>query len=252
MGETGHPLLEVRDLTAGYIPEVDVLSEVHLAVGRDEMVTVIGPNGAGKSTLIKCMVGLLPPRQGRIRFDGSELSGKPGHQIARMGLGYVPQRENVFPSLTVAENLEVGLAGRSRRALPERLDVVYGIFPRLGARRRQQAGTLSGGERQMVAIGRALMAAPQLLVLDEPSAGLAPALVEAIFDRITTINRTGVAVLMVEQNARQALSLSHRGYVLDLGRNRYEGSGPELLSDPQVAELYLGGQATAYDDSSRP
>lgn len=252
MADPRPPLLEVRNLTAGYVPEVDILSEVHLTVDREEMVTVVGPNGAGKSTLVKCMVGVLPPRQGQIRFDGEELVGVQGHRIARMGLGYVPQRDNVFPSLTVGENLEMGLAGRSRAAVQERLDLVYQLFPRLKERRRQQAGTLSGGERQMVAIGRALMGDPHMLALDEPSVGLAPALVEVIFERILAINRSGVAVLMVEQNARQALSLSHRGYVLDLGRNRFEGPGPELLAHPQVAELYLGGSTPGYEDSRSP
>ena len=202
---------------------------------------MIGPNGAGKSTLIKSIFGLLPPRQGRVVLRGEDLTGLRPHRITRRGMSYVPQLDNVFESLTVEENLEMGAL--ERRTARERMSAMYELFPRLGERRRQPAGTMSGGERQMLAMARALMPDPQILLLDEPSAGLAPAFVEAIFDKIAEINRHGVTLVMVEQNARRALGMSTRGYVLDLGQNRFEGRGEELLNDPKVAELYLGGTA---------
>ncbi len=234
-------LLQVDDLIAGYVPEVDILNGVNLAVREGEIVTVIGPNGAGKSTLIKSVVGLLPPRQGRVSLRGEELTGLRPHMITRRGMGYVPQLDNIFQSLSVEENLEMGALERGRTR--ERIDTVYEIFPRLGERRGQTAGTMSGGERQMLAMGRALIPDPQVLLLDEPSAGLAPAFVEAIFEKVEEINRNGVTIVMVEQNARRALGMSNRGYVLDVGRNRFEGAGKELLEDPKVADLYLGGTA---------
>jgi neutral amino acid transport system ATP-binding protein len=232
-------LLETEDLVAGYVPEVDILNGVSIRVNEGEIVTVIGPNGAGKSTLAKTIFGLLTPRRGRIRFRGEEISGQKPHDISRMGLSYVPQLDNVFPSLTVEENLEMGSLDQSRT--DEHIKRMYGLFPRLGERRTQTAGTMSGGERQMLAMARALMPDPQALLLDEPSAGLAPAFVEAIFQKIQDINRAGVTLVMVEQNAQRALGMSNRGYVLDVGENRFEGPGPELLKDPKVAELYLGG-----------
>ncbi|HEX2358252.1 MAG TPA: ABC transporter ATP-binding protein [Solirubrobacterales bacterium] len=241
-------MLQTEGLVAGYVPEVDILSGVDLKVREGEIVTVIGPNGAGKSTLIKSIFGLLPPRQGRVTLRGEDLAGRPPHVITRLGMSYVPQLDNVFQSLTVDENLEMGAL--ERRTAKERMAVMYELFPRLGERQGQTAGTMSGGERQMLAMARALMPEPQLLLLDEPSAGLAPAFVEGIFAKIEEINRAGVTIVMVEQNAMRALAMSDRGYVLDLGRNRFEGSGRELLDDPKVAELYLGGTARIDEPTS--
>ena len=239
MSDNGQPLLYTENLIAGYVAEVDILNGVSIKVGEGEIVTVIGPNGAGKSTLIKAIFGLLAPRGGLVQFRGEDITGLRPHSITRRGMSYVPQLDNVFETLTVAENLEMGSLDRSRT--DERIDVMYDLFPRLGERRGQSAGTMSGGERQMVAMARALMPEPDVLLLDEPSAGLAPAFVEAIFERVEEINRHGVTIVMVEQNARRALAMSDRGYVLDLGQDRFEGPGQELLDDPKVAELYLGG-----------
>jgi neutral amino acid transport system ATP-binding protein len=239
VGDGKEPILTTDSLVAGYVPEVDILSDVTVQVREGEIVTVIGPNGAGKSTLIKTMFGLLKPRSGRIYFEGEDITGLKPHKLTRRGLSYVPQLDNVFPTLTVDENLEMGAReGLDRNQQMERM---YDLFPRLGERRRQTAGTMSGGERQMVAMGRALMPDPRVMLLDEPSAGLAPAFVDALFQKIEDINESGVTIVMVEQNARRALAMSDRGYVLDLGSNRFEGPGRELLNDPKVAELYLGG-----------
>jgi ABC-type branched-subunit amino acid transport system ATPase component len=235
------PLLVAEDLVAGYVPEVDILNGASLTVPEGTIVTVVGPNGAGKSTLIKTIFGLIRPRQGRVTLRGEDLTGLAPHSITRRGMSYVPQLDNVFPSLTVEENLEVGSLRRAQTR--ERIEAMYGLFPRLAERSGQAAGTMSGGERQMLAMARALMPNPDVLLLDEPSAGLAPAFVEQIFEQVAEINRAGVTVVMVEQNARRALAMSDRGYVLDLGRNRFEGSGREVLDDPKVAELYLGGTA---------
>jgi neutral amino acid transport system ATP-binding protein len=234
-------VLSTEELVAGYVPEVDILNGVSVKVLEGEIVTIVGPNGAGKSTLIKTIFGLLQARGGRILFHDEEISGQKPHVITRRGLSYVPQLDNIFPSLTVEENLEMGSLDRSRTT--EQIDRMYELFPRLGERRAQPAGTMSGGERQMVAMARALMPDPQVLLLDEPSAGLAPAFVDAIFEKTEEVNRAGVTIVMVEQNARRALSMSDRGYVLDLGVDRFEGPGKQLLSDPKVAELYLGGTA---------
>ena len=234
-------MLTTERLVAGYVPEVNILNDVSVTVKEGEIVTVIGPNGAGKSTLIKTVFGLLHPREGRVLFRGEDITGEKPHIITRKGLSYVPQLANVFQSLTVEENLEVGSLDRSRTG--ERIERMHELFPRLGERRRQTAGTMSGGERQMLAMARALMPDPQLLLLDEPSAGLAPAFVEATFEQIEQVNRSGVTIVMVEQNARRALGMSDRGYVLDVGSNRFEGPGRKLLEDPKVAELYLGGTA---------
>jgi neutral amino acid transport system ATP-binding protein len=243
----GSPLLVTEDLVAGYVPEVDILSGVALAVDEGEIVTVVGPNGAGKSTLIKAIFGLLRPRRGRVTLRGEELTGLEPHAIARRGMSYVPQLDNVFPSLSVEENLEMGSLERARTR--ERIGEMYGLFPRLGERRTQAAGTMSGGERQMLAMARALMPDPHVLLLDEPSAGLAPAFVETIFENVRTINEAGVTVVMVEQNARRALAMSDRGYVLDLGRNRFQGPGQDLLENDEVVELYLGGTARIDEDA---
>jgi branched-chain amino acid transport system ATP-binding protein len=238
-GGAERALLVTEDLVAGYLPEVDILNGVSIAIREGEIVTVVGPNGAGKSTLIKTIFGLLRPRRGRILFKGEDISSAKPHSITRLGLGYVPQLDNVFPSLTVEENLEVGALDRSTTRA--RIDSMYELFPRLGERRRQVAAGMSGGERQMVGMARALMPEPEMLLLDEPSAGLAPTFVDAIFNKVEDINRTGVTIVMVEQNARRALAMSDRGYVLDVGTNRFEGAGKDLLTDEKVADLYLGG-----------
>jgi ABC-type branched-subunit amino acid transport system ATPase component len=237
----GEPLLVAEDLVAGYVAEVDILDGASLEVREGEIATVVGPNGAGKSTLIKTIFGLVRPRRGRVTLRGEDLTGLEPHAITRRGMSYVPQLDNVFPSLSVEENLEIGSLDRA--TTKQRMEAMYGLFPRLGERTGQAAGTMSGGERQMLAMARALMPSPQVLLLDEPSAGLAPAFVEQIFEQVAEINRSGVTVVMVEQNARRALAMSDRGYVLDLGRNAFEGSGREVLDDPKVAELYLGGTA---------
>lgn len=236
-------VLEARDLWAGYSKDVDILREVDLELGEGELVSIIGPNGAGKSTLIKTVFGMLTPREGRIVLRGEDISGLKPHQLVARGVGYVPQVDNVFRSMSVEENLEMGSYVDRKRA-PERKEVLFGWFPLLRERRRQRAGTLSGGQQKLVAIARALMPEPSVLLLDEPSAGLSPANIDEIFLRIEEINERGISMIMVEQNARRALAMSDRGYVLDQGRNAFTGPGPELLEDPKVAELYLGG-ATA-------
>ena len=232
-------LLVTKDLIAGYIPEVDILNGASIRAAEGEVVTIVGPNGAGKSTLIKTVFGLLKPRSGSVLYRGQEIGGQRPHEITRRGLSYVPQLDNVFPTLTVEENLELGALKKG--SPKEQIERMYTLFPRLGERRRQDAGTMSGGERQMVAMARALMPDPDLLLLDEPSAGLAPAFVDAIFEKVKEVNEAGVTIVMVEQNAVRALAMSDRGYVLDLGKDRYEGEGQALIDDPKVAELYLGG-----------
>ena len=249
---TASAVLAIEDLVAGYTLEVDILKGVSIRVEAHEIVVVVGPNGAGKSTLMKAIFGLLKPKSGRVMISGGPVSGLRPSEIARLGVGYVPQRANVFPSLTVNENLEIGLSAAPHKSLSDRLQAMYGLFPRLAERRRQIVGAMSGGERQMVAIARALMPEPAILLLDEPSAGLAPMLVEGVFAQVSAINREGIAILMVEQNARQALALSHRGYVLDLGQNRHEGRGRDLLDDPRVVELYLGAQESIGSEGHLP
>ena len=236
-------LLAAEGLVAGYVPEVDILNGVELAIDAGEIVTVLGPNGAGKSTLAKTIFGLLRPREGSVTLRGAPITGLKPSQITRKGVGYVPQLANVFPSMTVQENLELGLTPCGTGDARRRFAAMYALFPRLAERRRQVTGTMSGGERQMVAMARALMPEPEVLLLDEPSAGLAPIFVDAMFEQIVRVNAVGVTILMVEQNARRALEMSHRGYVLELGRNRYQGPARALLEDPRVAELYLGGAA---------
>jgi ABC-type branched-subunit amino acid transport system ATPase component len=200
---------------------------------------------------MKAIFGLIAPKAGRVMLAGESITGLRPSVIARRGVGYVPQRENVFPGLTVAENLEMGLAAAPNRPLNRRFDAMYALFPRLAERSRQKVDTMSGGERQMVAMARALMPEPSVLLLDEPSAGLAPLLVDAMFEQIRAINREGITILMVEQNARAALALSDRGYVLDLGRNAHEGRGREMIDDPRIAELYLGAAVPA-DNEGHP
>ncbi len=234
-------LLRVEVLVAGY-GKMPILQGVSLLVSHGELVSVIGPNGAGKSTVFKTIVGFLRPTEGRVIFDGREIMGLRPDQVLRRGLAYVPQGRIVFPQMTVLENLEMGAyiepdAKRIRQALEQ----VYALFPILAERRQQKAGTLSGGEQQMVAIGRALMTHPKLILLDEPSLGLAPRFVSLIFDKLVEMKRAGYTLMVVEQNAARALAVADRAYALELGQNRFEGSGEELLADPEVKRLYLGG-----------
>ena len=237
---TGAPLLEVRGLRAGYVKDVEILRGVDLVLNQGELATVVGPNGAGKSTLIKAVFGLLTPSGGSIRLRGEDVTGLNPHAMVARGVGYVPQVRNVFPALTVEENLDIG-AYLTLRIKGERKEMLYEWFPLLGERRRSKAGKLSGGQRQLVAIARALMPDPAVLLLDEPSAGLSPANVDEIFHRIEEIYRRGVSLVMVEQNARRALAPADIGYVLDQGTNAYTGVGIDLIHDPKVAHLYLGG-----------
>jgi branched-chain amino acid transport system ATP-binding protein len=232
-------LLEVRDVYGGY-GGVDILNGVDLAVDEGQVVVVIGPNGAGKSTLMKAIFGLVRVRIGAICFAGENIADLRPDQLVPKGLSYVPQERNVFPSLTVQENLDMGAYSRADDYAAE-LEQVFAIFPLLRERRRQPTGQMSGGERQMVALGRALMVRPRLLLLDEPTAGLSPKFVDQIFERILAINALGISMLMVEQNARKALSIAQRGYVLVGGANRHDDSGLNLLANPEVAEMFLGG-----------
>lgn len=237
-------VLSVRHVDAGY-GNVRVLHDVSLDVPRGAIVSIIGPNGAGKSTLIKAVYGLVTPTSGTVQLRRSDqepldITGYAPNRITAVGMNYVPQLTNVFPNLTVLENLEMG-AVLARDRFAERLEVIHELFPVLADRREQRAGTLSGGERQMLALGRALMTAPEVLILDEPSAGLAPGVIDEVMERLIEINRRGVTILMVEQNARRSLAMSDYGYVLETGRNRLEGKGSALLDDPMVVELYLGG-----------
>ena len=237
-------VLHAKDLVAGYIPEVNILNGCDLEVRAGEFVGIIGPNGAGKSTLLKAILGMCKIRSGSITLNGQDITGRKAHELVPLGVGYVPQTKNVFPSLTVKENLEMGCFLKPS-VFKDRFAYVAQMFPKLADRAAQRAGALSGGERQMVAMGRALMLEPKVLLLDEPSAGLSPALQDEVFVQCRTINAAGVAILMVEQNARRCLQVVNRGYVLDQGRNAYTGTGRELLGDPNVIELYLGTLAKA-------
>jgi len=234
-------LLRAESITAGY-GKMAILHDVTVEVRAGEMVSVIGPNGAGKSTAFKTIVGFLRPSGGRVHFDGQDIAGLRPDQVLHRGLAYVPQGRIVFPQMTVLENLEMGAyIERDGRRVREALERVYGLFPILAERRSQKAGTMSGGEQQMVAIGRALMTTPKLILLDEPSLGLAPKFVSLIFDKLVEMKRAGYTMMVVEQNAAKALAVADRGYVLELGRNRFEGTGRALLEDPEVKRLYLGG-----------
>lgn len=237
-------LLVATELTAGYVPEVNILNGVNLTLAEGEIVGVIGPNGAGKSTLVKTMFGLVPARTGRVELRGEDITNKTAHELVSRGVGYVPQTGNVFATLTVEENLEMGIYLR-RKQFAARLAYVSELFPLLVERRKQKAGSLSGGERQMVAMARALMMDPSVLLLDEPTAGLSPTNQVEVFERVLSINAAGVSVVMVEQNAQRCLEICHRGYVLDQGRNAYTGKGEDLLNDPNVIECYLGTLARA-------
>jgi branched-chain amino acid transport system ATP-binding protein len=232
-------LLEVDQIRGGY-GDVDILNGVDMRVDSGEIVAIIGPNGAGKSTVMKAVFGLVKVREGSIRYRDTEIANLRPDQVVRQGLCYVPQEKNIFPTLTVEENLEMGAFIRNDDYSQD-LQKVYELFPALYEKRRQQAGMLSGGQRQMVAMGRALMLNPGLILLDEPTAGLAPAIVDLIFENIEKVNGIGVSILMVEQNAKQALKMCHRGYVLTTGRNRHHDTGENLLNNREVAEMFLGG-----------
>jgi ABC-type branched-subunit amino acid transport system ATPase component len=235
--------LTVDDLYAGY-DDVPVLRGVSMRADADEIVSIIGPNGAGKSTFLKAVAGIVRPARGSIVFDGREVAGLRADRLARRGLGFVPQLDNVFPSLTVSENVHVGAQALPRGERQDAVAAVVERFPLLRERRRQRAGTLSGGQRKLVALARALVARPTLLLLDEPSAGLSPHATDMVFAELEGIRENGIGIVMVEQNARRALALSTRGYVLDMGRNAHEGTGAELLVDPRVTDLYLGSMTT--------
>jgi ABC-type branched-subunit amino acid transport system ATPase component len=232
-------LVEAKGLVAGYLPGVNILNGCDLYANEGELVGIIGPNGAGKSTLLKALFGLVKVREGQVTLAGSDITNKRADELVKLGIGFVPQTNNVFPSLTIQANLEVG-AFQAMEKFQERADYVMELFPTLAKRRNQKAGSLSGGERQMVAMARALMMSPSVLLLDEPSAGLSPALQDEVFILVRRINQTGVTVVIVEQNARRCLQIVDRGYVLDQGKNAYEGTGKSLAVDPKVVELYLG------------
>jgi len=231
-------ILQVEGVVSGYT-DIDILNGVSIHVEQGEIVSIIGPNGAGKSTLLKTIIGMLKPRSGSILFDGQDIVGMTTHSIVARGMGFVPQEKNTFPSLSVMENLEMGAFLKDE--MGDVLEEVFGIFPVLRDKKHQRATTLSGGEIKMLAMGRAMMPEPQVLLLDEPTAGLSPKLREVVFEKIKDINGTGATILMVEQNAKKALSISHRGYVLEMGKNRFEGEGASLLEDENVLKLYLGG-----------
>jgi branched-chain amino acid transport system ATP-binding protein len=243
-------LLELRAVEAGY-GSIQILHGVSLHVDAGEVVAVIGPNGAGKSTAFKAIMGFITHLGGEIRFDGRSLIGERPDRILARGLGYVPQGRVVFSQMTVRENLEMGAyLERDRSAIRAAMERVFALFPRLGERPRQLAGSLSGGEQQMLAMGRALMMRPRMLMLDEPSLGLSPRLVDEVFDRTLEMARGGLTVLLVEQNAARALEIAHRGYVLELGRNRFEGTGQALLASEEVRRMYLGEGRTPSGDRS--
>ncbi|WP_030007684.1 ABC transporter ATP-binding protein [Picosynechococcus sp. NKBG042902] len=236
---TAENLLVVNDVYAGYIKDLNILQGINFRIAPGELVVVIGPNGAGKSTLAKTIFGLLNPNQGNITFKGKPITGLRPNQIVQRGMCYVPQIQNVFANLSIEENLEMGAFVRSG-SLENLKEQIYTMFPVLKQRRKQRAGTLSGGERQMLAMGRALMLDPDLLVLDEPSAALSPILVASVFEQIKAVNQLGKAIMLVEQNAKKALEFADRGYVLESGCDRFEGTGQDLLTNPKVGELYLG------------
>jgi len=238
------PLLEVQNVYAGYIKDLDILQGINFRIEPGELVAVIGPNGAGKSTLAKTIAGLLTPREGKILLGGENITGLKPNQIVQREVCYVPQIANVFRALTVEENLEMGAFVKTNADLNQLKDEIFTRFPRLAQRRSQRAGTLSGGERQMLAMGKALMLKPSLMLLDEPSAALSPILVQDVFEQIRQINQGGTAIILVEQNARRALEMADRGYVLESGKDRFEGKGSDLLNNPKVGELYLGATTT--------
>ncbi|ARC55806.1 High-affinity branched-chain amino acid transport ATP-binding protein LivF [Frondihabitans sp. 762G35] len=242
------PIMRADDLVAGYLPGVNILNNCDLVCYPGELIGIIGPNGAGKSTLLKALFGLVKIHSGSVTLAGQDITNLKANKLVQAGVGFVPQTNNVFPSLTIEENLQMGMFLRPKQ-FEERLDSIFEIFPVLADRRAQRAGSLSGGERQSVAMARALMMDPKVLLLDEPSAGLSPVRQDETFIRTRRINKAGVSVIMVEQNARRCLQICDRGYVLDQGRNAYSGTGHELADDPKVIELYLGTLAKDVDNS---
>ena len=244
MPETQSPVISVENLVAGYLPGVNILNGCSIEARQGELIGIIGPNGAGKSTLLKAIFGQVKVRDGRISLNGDDITGLKANKLVERGVGMVPQNNNVFPSLTIEENLQMGIYQQPKH-YAERLEFVVGLFDELKKRLKQRAGSLSGGERQMVAMGRALMMNPKVLLLDEPSAGLSPVRQDEAFIRVSEINKAGVTTIMVEQNARRCLQICDRAYVLDQGVDAYTGTGRELLSDPKVIALYLGTLAKA-------
>jgi neutral amino acid transport system ATP-binding protein len=241
--KTERVVVQISDLVAGYLPGINIINGANLVAHKGELIGIIGPNGAGKSTLLKAIFGMVKVRGGDITVNGESVVGLKSDKLVARGVGFVPQNNNVFPSLTIEENLQMGLY-QAPKTYNERLEFVTGIFGELGKRLKQRAGSLSGGERQMVAMSRALMMDPAVLLLDEPSAGLSPVRQDDAFIRVSDINKAGVTTIMVEQNARRCLQICDRGYVLDQGRDAYHGSGRELLNDPKVIGLYLGTLGT--------
>ncbi len=233
------PVVEINNLVAGYLPGVNILNGTNLVANQGELIGIIGPNGAGKSTLLKAIFGQVKVRSGSVKLNGEDITNEKAEKLVSRGVGYVPQNNNVFPSLTIEENLQMGVYQKPE-IFSDRLEFVISLFGELKTRLKQRAGSLSGGERQMVAMGRALMMDPKVLLLDEPSAGLSPVRQDESFIRVSEINKAGVTTIMVEQNARRCLQIADRGYVLDQGKDAYTGSGRELLNDPKVIGLYLG------------
>ena len=232
-------VIECNGIAAGYVKGLNILQGIDMIINEKEIVSIIGPNGAGKSTLLKAIMGIINISGGRFFIDGIEKTNTPTHQIVKEGVGYVPQVENVFPSLTIEENLEIGSWSIDTN-IKQSISKIFDDFPMLKERRKDNAGNLSGGQRQILALARALTTSPKILLLDEPSAGLSPVAIKEVFEIVKEINSKGVAILLVEQNAKRALNFSDRGYVLDQGRNAYQGKGQELLNDPRVVDLYLG------------
>jgi len=245
---TASPVVKADSLVAGYLPGVNILNDCTLEAFPGELVGIIGPNGAGKSTLLKALFGLVNVRSGAVTLEGEDITNQKANQLVQAGIGFVPQTNNVFPSLTIEENMQMGMFLRPKE-FQNRVAEIWELFPVLGERRKQRAGSLSGGERQSVAMARALMMKPKVLLLDEPSAGLSPVRQDETFIRTREINKTGVTIIMVEQNARRCLQICDRAYVLDQGRNAYEGPGRELAKDPKVIELYLGTLAADVEAS---
>ena len=231
-------VIECNGIAAGYVKGLNILQGIDMIINEKEIVSIIGPNGAGKSTLLKAIMGIINISGGRFFIDGVEKTNTPTHQIVKEGVGYVPQVENVFPSLTIEENLEIGSWSIDTN-IKQSISKIFDDFPMLKERRKDKAGNLSGGQRQILALARALTTSPKILLLDEPSAGLSPVAIKEVFEIVKEINSKGVAILLVEQNAKRALNFSDRGYVLDQGRNAYQGKGQELLNDPRVVDLYL-------------
>jgi branched-chain amino acid transport system ATP-binding protein len=236
------PVVQAIDLHAGYLPGINILNGCSLTANEGDLIGIIGPNGAGKSTLLKAIFGQVNVREGQVLLNGEDITNMKANKLVSKGVAFVPQTNNVFPSLTIEENLQMGVF-QSPKRFQERFDFVTNIFPDLGKRRAQRAGSLSGGERQMVAMGRALMIDPSVLLLDEPSAGLSPVRQDEAFLRVKEVNQAGVTIIMVEQNARRCLQICDRAYVLDQGKDAYTGTGRELLNDPKMIDLYLGNLA---------